>query len=160
MSSEKLLLIGKRSTADALPADSPEARQVGWEKTALLVSYFFPEHEELDPVRPGVVTWTEGWHDNFKALAGRLLVPPVVRALIYAQNPARVQEWVDRVGDRRWEFEQIIPAHWEAPVRATQSDFSRAFAFLGDDSLDAFPTNDLKRGIKPLADAFVRKERR
>ena len=160
MSSEKLLLIGKRSTADALPADSPEARQVGWEKTALLVSYFFPEHEELDPVRPGVVTWTEGWHDNFKALAGRLLVPPVVRALIYAQNPARVQEWVDRVGDRRWEFEQIIPAHWEAPVRATQSDFSRAFAFLGDDSLDAFPTNDLKRGIKPLADAFVRQERR
>ena len=29
--------------------DTPDTRQVGWEKTALLVSYFFPEHEELDP---------------------------------------------------------------------------------------------------------------
>jgi hypothetical protein len=29
--------------------NTADARQVGWEKTALLVSYFFPEHEELDP---------------------------------------------------------------------------------------------------------------
>jgi len=36
-------------------------RQRGWEKTALLVSYFFPEHEELDPTALGVVTWTPGW---------------------------------------------------------------------------------------------------
>ena len=30
------------------------------------MSYFFPEHEELDPeAGPGVVTWTDGWHGNF-----------------------------------------------------------------------------------------------
>merc|ERR1711879_683153 len=68
---QNLLLISKRSTADPFPADTAEARQTGWEKTALLVSYFFPEHEELDPETGfGVVTWTDGWHDNFNALAG------------------------------------------------------------------------------------------
>jgi len=151
----KQLLISKRSTADPLPADTPEARQVGYEKTALLVSYFFPEHEELDPqAGVGVVTWTDGWHDNFNALAGRLVVPPVVRTLIYAQEPSRVKAWVDRVA-LRWEFTQIVPAHWEAPIDASPRDFTRAFAFLEDSAIDPFPANDLARGLKPIADIFV-----
>jgi hypothetical protein len=153
---DKLLLISKKSTSDALPEDTSDARRIGWEKTALLVSYFFPEHEELDPSRIGVVTWTEGWHDNFKAIADRLLVPPVVRTLIYAQDPAGVERWVDRVVER-WEFAQIIPAHWDAPIRASPADFARAYAFLRDDSIDPFPRNDLARGLQPLADLFVRK---
>ena len=33
----------------------------------------------------GVVEWTPGWEDNFDQLAGRLLVPPVVRSLLYSQ---------------------------------------------------------------------------
>jgi hypothetical protein len=121
-----------------------------------LVSYFFPEHEELDTEAGfGVVTWTDGWHDNFKALAGRLIVPPVVRTLIYAQEPARVQRWAKRVA-ARWEFEQIIPAHWEAPIRASPRDFERAFVFLDDETIDAFPAEDLRRGLKPIADVFTR----
>ena len=154
---QRLLLISKRSTADAMPEDTADARQAGWEKTALLVSYFFPEHEELDPQAGlGVVTWTDGWHDNFRALAGRVLVPPVVRTLIYAQDPARVKRWAVRVA-RRWEFRQIVPAHWEAPIEASPADFERAFAFLDDDTIDAFPANDLARGLRPIADVFVRK---
>ena len=155
---QNLLLISKRSTADAFPADTAESRQVGWEKTALLVSYFFPEHEELDPEAGlGVVTWTEGWHDNFNALAGRLIVPPVVRTLIYAQEPSQVKRWAKRVAER-WEFEQIVPAHWEAPIRASPKEFERAFAFLEDETLDAFPAEDLRRGLKPIADVFVRRK--
>ena len=120
------------------------------------MSYFFPEHEELDPEAGlGVITWTDGWHDNFKALAGRLLVPPVVRTRIYAQDPARVRSWADRVVTR-WDFDQIVPAHWEAPIRASPKDFERAFAFLEDDGIDAFPANDLARGLKPIADIFVK----
>ena len=154
---QNLLLISKRSTADAFPSDTVEARQVGWEKTALLVSYFFPEHEELDPdAGLGVVTWTDGWHDNFNALSGRLLVPPVVRTLIYAQNPPQVKRWVQRVA-ARWDFEQIVPAHWEAPIRASPTDFVNAFAFLDDETIDPFPANDLARGLKLIADVFVRK---
>ncbi|EOD41323.1 hypothetical protein EMIHUDRAFT_199638 [Emiliania huxleyi CCMP1516] len=123
----------------------------GWEKTALLVSFFFPEHEEADPAAGlGVVTWTEGWHDNFRALAGRLLVPPVVRTLLYAQDPAAVRRWVDAVA-RRWQFEQIVPAHFEAPIRASPSEFARAFAFLEDERIDAFPAGDTARGLRPIA---------
>ena len=153
---QKLLLLSKRSTAEPFPADTAEARQAGWEKTALLVSYFFPEHEELDPDAGfGVVTWTTGWHENFKALAGRLVVPPVVRTLIYAQDPARVKRWAERVATR-WDFDQVVPAHWEAPIHASKKDFEKAFAFLEDGSIDAFPANDLARGLKPIANIFLR----
>ena len=152
---DKLLLISKRSTSDPMPPDTPQARLDGWEKTALLVSYFFPEHEEPDPDQLGVVTWTDGWQDNFKALAGRLICPPVVRTLIYAQNPARVQSLVDRVS--QWEFDQIVPAHFEAPIVAKPNDFSAAFRFLQDPSIDAFPKNDLARGLQPIADISLKK---
>ena len=163
---EQLLLISKRSTSDPMPEDTPQSRLDGWEKTALLVSYFFPEHEEIDPQTPGVVTWTEGWHDNFHALAGRLIVPPVVRTLIYAQNPARVQTWVDQIVDgsnnnnnnhQGWDFDQIIPAHFEAPIPATPQEFAAAFRFLQDDTIDAFPKNDLARGLKPIADIALKR---
>ena len=51
-----ILLISKRSTSDPMPEDIFETRKTGWEKTALLLSYFFPEHEEPDPKKFGVVT--------------------------------------------------------------------------------------------------------
>lgn len=152
---DNLLLVSKRSTSDPMPEDTAEARQIGWEKTALLISYFFPEHEEPDPEKFGVVTWTDGWHDNFQALAGRLIVPPVVRTLLYAQDPRRVKSWVDRVANR-WNFDSIVPAHWEAPITAGPDDFKKAFGFLEDDSIDAFPENDLKRGLKPIADIALK----
>ena len=152
---DKLLVVSQRSTADPVPEDTPEARRVGWEKTALLVNYFFPEHEELDPSAPGTVIWTDGWHDNFQALAGRLLVPPVVRTLLYAQDPAAVRRWVATVR-ARWDFERIVPAHWQAPLACTPDDFERAFAFLDDDAIDAFPPGDLARGLAPVADVVLR----
>jgi hypothetical protein len=90
-------------------------------------------------------------------LAGRLLVPPVVRTLIYAQNPAKVQEWVDRIVQHRgWKFEQVIPAHWEAPIAASPKDVERAFSFLKDPSIDPFPVNDLAPGLKPISDIFLK----
>jgi len=152
---DKLLVVSQRSTADPIPEDTPEARQIGFEKTALLVNYFFPEHEELDPANPGTVVWTDGWHDNFKALAGRLIVPPVVRTLLYAQNPPRVRVWVDAVSSR-WDFTSIVPAHWEAPIASSPEDFRRAFRFLEDPSLDAFPENDLARGLAPIAKLVIK----
>ena len=38
------------------------------------------------------------------------------------------------------------------------ADFERAFAFLDDDTIDAFPANDLARGLRPIADVFVSEE--
>ena len=148
---ELLLLVSKQSTSDPQPEDTYEQRLIGWKKTALLVSYFFPEHEEPDPNKLGVVNWTPGWENNFQQLSDRLVVPPVVRTLIYAQNPKRVKGWVDKVSNQ-WQFEQIIPAHFEAPIKATPDDLKRTFRFLEDDSIDSFPKADLARGLKPIAD--------
>jgi hypothetical protein len=126
---EKLLLVGKRSTDDPQPPDTFENRVAGWKKMALLVTYFFPEHEEL--VRPGLVEWSDGWEENFDFLAERLLVPPVVRATLYNQNPERVKTYVDRVC-KEWEFDKVVPAHWAGPVAAGPAEFERAFRFLED----------------------------
>ena len=151
---EKLLLVGKRSTDDPQPPDTFENRVAGWKKMALLVTYFFPEHEEL--VRPGLVEWSDGWEENFDFLAERLLVPPVVRATLYNQNPERVKTYVDRVC-KEWEFDKVVPAHWAGPVAAGPAEFERAFRFLEDNSLDAFPEGDMKRGLKPIADSVARR---
>lgn len=150
---EKLLLVGKFSTDDPQPPDVFENRLRGWKKMALLVTYFFPEHEEL--VNPGLVEWSEGWEDNFEALADRLLVPPVVRATLYNQDPARVQTWVDRVYES-WDFDKVIPAHWAGPVDTTPEMFRNAFRFLEDNNLDPFPQGDMARGLKPIADGVVK----
>jgi len=150
---DKLLLISKKSTSDPMPPKTMEALQIGWEKNALLISYFFPEHEELDPEKQGVVTWTPGWHDNFLNLSTRkLFVPPVVRTLLYAQDPTQVQDWVNRITTRFENINKIVPAHWDGPIEATKEDIKDAFIFLKDDTIDPFPEEDLKRGLKFIAD--------
>ena len=81
--------------------------------------------------------------DNFDALAERLLVPPVVRATLFNQDPKRVRAFVDRVC-ASWEFDKVVPAHWAAPVAAGPTEFARAFRFLEDPAIDAFPEGDEK----------------
>ncbi|CAL6437581.1 unnamed protein product [Bathycoccus prasinos] len=154
-SKEKLLLVSKRSTKDPQPDDTPENVLAGWKKTALLVSFFFPEHEEL--VSPSEVVWTDGWETNFESISNRLLVPPVVRTLLYAQNPRAVRNWVDRVSERWGEsIKSIVPAHWDAPIDANVDEFRNAFRFLEDDRTDPFLDGDLKRGLAPIAKAILK----
>eukprot|EP00747_Dinoflagellata_sp_TGD_P114541 gnl/TRDRNA2_/TRDRNA2_171950_c2_seq3.p1 gnl/TRDRNA2_/TRDRNA2_171950_c2~~gnl/TRDRNA2_/TRDRNA2_171950_c2_seq3.p1 ORF type:complete len:291 (-),score=26.99 gnl/TRDRNA2_/TRDRNA2_171950_c2_seq3:52-924(-) len=146
----KLLYLSKESTDEPLPEDTPEARKIGWAKTALLVSYFFPEHEEPDPERFGVVTWTPGYMNNFASLSGRLLVLPVVRTVLYAQDPGAIRDWVRRITSR-WDFERVVPAHWDAPIAATPAEVEAAFRFLDDPSAEPFPRNDL-RALQPFGE--------
>ena len=157
-SKEKLLLVGKRSTKDEQPEDTRENILAGWKKTALLVTFFFPEHEEL--ISPTEVIWSDGWEKNFASISNRLFVPPVVRTLLYAQDPKAVRNWVDRVSERFGDsMKTIVPAHWEAPIEADVKDFRRAFRFLEDDSIDSFLEGDLKRGLAPIAKAILEKQR-
>lgn len=153
-SPEKLLLVSKRSTADPMPADTPEARLAGWKKMCLLVNYFFPEHEEMVAGEFGVVEWTPGWEDNFDQLAGRLLVPPVVRSLLYSQDPSSVREWVDMI-TAKWDFQRVIPAHWEGPIDADVEQLRAAFRFLENPEFDRFPEPDMRRGLQPIADLVI-----
>ena len=54
-----------------------------------------------------------------------------------------------------WDFERVIPAHWEGPVDAGPNEFRDAFRFLEDPSLDPFPKADMARGLQPIADLVV-----
>ena len=59
---------------------------------------------------------------------GRLLVAPILQTLILNRAPIPTTAWVDRVA--QWDFEQIIPCHFDAPIRATPAEFRSAFDFL------------------------------
>lgn len=121
-----------------------------------------------------MVTWTDGWEDNFAAISGRLFVPPVVRSLLYAQDPGSVREWADSVAAdwfapvettvmgedgvsttvRTPTAVTVIPAHWDGPVENVRvEDFLAAYRWLDDQSLDTFPEADMARGLQPVIDA-------
>ena len=59
--------------------------------------------------------------------------PPPHRRVPPSPDPAappalQVVEWVEDIcGD--WDFRQVVPCHFEAPVKAGPAEFRRAFAF-------------------------------
>ncbi|KAG2424024.1 hypothetical protein HXX76_014848 [Chlamydomonas incerta] len=95
--------------------DSREARRKGWARMALLVLYF----------GPGDLLTPEA---SFAAISGRLFVGPVVETLVYSKIPKSVVEWVEDICGE-WDFRQVVPCHFEAPVKAGPAEFRRAFAF-------------------------------
>jgi len=96
------------------PADSPEARQLGWRRFCLQVLYFGPENLR-DPSA------------GFEAIAEKLIASPVVSVLVFSKVPRAVTEWIDDVCDA-WDFTTIIPCHFAGPVKANARDFKAAFA--------------------------------
>ena len=79
-----------------------------------------------------------------------MLVAPILQTLILNRAPAQTITWVDRVS--QWEFEQIIPCHFDAPIAATPQEFRAAFDFLkANDQIDAdlsTTTNNLLQQIE------------
>ena len=139
-----LLILSQRSTRDPLPPDTPANRADGWAKSCLLVSYFFPLHEDLgEGPDAGAVVWSDGYLDDFERLCERLLVPPVVRRLLFALDPPQVAAFADRVA--QWDFRCIVPAHFSAPVAAGPADWRRAFSYLTEPECCAdLPPGDMR----------------
>ncbi|NJN30736.1 MAG: DUF4336 domain-containing protein [Synechococcales cyanobacterium RM1_1_8] len=140
--------------------DSPARRTKGWQRITLFSFYFRPS--ALAEVRWGQVLrdvrqasdrssrayfglfpfqWQEHWQQSFETLrnGGQLFVAPVLQKLILNRSPQQVLDWVDRVA--RWDFTQVIPAHFDAPVNATPAAFRQAFDFLEQRS--QLPEQDL-----------------
>ena len=59
---------------------------------------------------------------SFDALAGRLIVSPVLRRLVYGNAAAATRAWVDDVA-ASWPFTRIIPCHFDAPIAAKPADW-------------------------------------
>lgn len=74
--------------------------------------------------------WQETWKQAFDALRGqgRPFVAPILQILILPQAPRQVLNWADQVAS--WDFQQIIPSHFDSQVKANPRQFRQAFAFL------------------------------
>ncbi|MBD0336499.1 MAG: DUF4336 domain-containing protein, partial [Cyanobacteria bacterium Co-bin13] len=74
--------------------------------------------------------WEADWEASFHALRGngRPFIAPILQTLILDQDPQAVAAWAERVA--RWEFEQIISAHFDAPIETNAYEFAQAFAAL------------------------------
>ncbi len=143
-----LLFHARESALDPL-ADTVENRRKGWARISLFAFYFQPSALAVpklgqllkDAVKASdrsqknyfglyPFQWQIDWYSSFETLRsdGHLIVAPILQTLIFNQGAKDVLAWVDQIAI--WDFEQIIPAHFSAPVTANSADFYHAFEFL------------------------------
>ena len=138
--------------------DSPANRLKGWRRIALFALYFRPNALEVISLGQtasnawkaidrskkayfGVYPWKwkSNWQASFDALhgGGRLFVAPILQALIFNRQPQAVIDWADTAAS--WNFQRIIPCHFDSPIQADAYQFRQAFAFLEQASSEMAP---------------------
>lgn len=154
------LLFHAKDDAFDVIEDNQFNRCKGWRRISLFALYFRPSALEVIGVRQAVKAalqapdrskkayfglypwkWKSNWRQSFDALRGdgRLFVAPILQALIFNRQPKEVINWADKVAS--WEFQQIIPCHFDSPIQAGAHQFRQAFTFLekaGDGEGDGF----------------------
>jgi hypothetical protein len=149
------LLFHARENGQEAMIDTPEHRLRGWQRICLFAMYF--RSSVLDIPGLGKILqdawrspdksarnywglypfqWQVNWQQAFTRLRqdGRLLVAPILQTLILNRAPKATLEWAETVAS--WNFSQVIPCHFSAPIAATPAEFRRAFNFLEADSPD------------------------
>jgi hypothetical protein len=94
-------------------------KALGWKRMALQILYIVPG-DLRDP------------RDGFSAIAEKLIVGPILKTLVFGTTPDAARDWVEDICND-WDFRQIIPAHFSAPVKARPADLRAAFGFLYED---------------------------
>ncbi|MEL6262213.1 MAG: DUF4336 domain-containing protein [Cyanobacteria bacterium J06626_6] len=143
-----LMFHARDSATDPL-IDTPDNRRKAWARIALFSFYFQPDCLDVPSTRAVLkdarkapnrskknyfglypFQWQANWYDSFEKLrqSGRLIVAPILQTLIFNRGPNAVLAWADRIA--QWDFEQVIPCHFSAPVAATPAEFRQAFSFL------------------------------
>jgi Domain of unknown function (DUF4336) len=147
------LLFHARDRSNDPLLDIPANRLKGWQRICLFALYFQPSVLEIrnwgETLRESLLApdrskqnyfglypfdWRSNWHQSFTHLREdeRLLVAPILQTLILNRAPKLTIAWVDRVA--QWDFHQIIPCHFDAPIPATPQQFRAAFGFLESNS--------------------------
>ena len=162
LDSYPLLFHAKDDVSDVVE-DNPVNRCIGWQKICLFALYF--QVDALDVVATREIfqnvgkapdrskrayfgllpwRWQSDWRRSFAELRqdGRLLVAPILQTLILNRDPKQVMEWVEKVAS--WNFQQVIPCHFDAPIQATGYEFRQGFSFLEKDNRGYLPEIDLK----------------
>uniref|UniRef100_A0ACD5T8L9 Uncharacterized protein n=1 Tax=Avena sativa TaxID=4498 RepID=A0ACD5T8L9_AVESA len=129
-----------RDVPDDPVVDNKLTRQKGWERMVLQILFLGPSNL-LEP------------NTSFAQMSQKLIVSPIVKTLVFSKVPEKVRDWVDRIA-ADWPFRRIIPAHFQAPINASRSDFLAAFAFL-DEFLPERPA--VSPGLSLLFTSFMGK---
>ena len=143
-----LLFHARDSAADDI-IDTENNRRKGWQRLSLFAFYFRPS--AVEPINWkqtfaearlagdrskknyfGLYPfyWRENWIDSFKALwdHGRPFVAPVLQTLILNRAPSETLAWAEAI--TQWDFERIIPCHFQAPLTTDKQQFIDSFNFL------------------------------
>ncbi|MDZ8187398.1 MAG: DUF4336 domain-containing protein [Nostoc sp. ChiSLP02] len=143
------LLFHARDNALEAMADNEDNRRKGWQRISLFALYFRPSAVEVTSILQmfrdafkapqrsrktyfGLFPfrWQENWKQTFDVLRGqgRPFVAPILQILILPQAPRQVFDWADTVAN--WDFQQIIPCHFDSLIQTNPRQFRQAFAFL------------------------------
>ncbi len=158
------LLYHARDNGLEVAADNAANRRQGWQRICLFALYFRPSVLEIPPWGEAFrearqapersrrayfglypFRWKFDWKRSFDALRGdgRLFVAPILQTLILNRGPQETIAWADQVAS--WDFQQIIPCHFDSPIPATPRQFRQAFSFLENN-----PSVGLDGEIYPL----------
>lgn len=158
------LLFHAKDDALHVALDNEANRRKGWQRISLFSFYFRPSAVETvgltelfrnafaspDRSRKAYFglfpfKWKENWKQSFDALrgGGRLFVAPVLQTLILNRAPRETIDWADKVAS--WDFQRIVPCHFDSPIQASPQQFRQAFGFLEKESEGL-----LKSGSQPL----------
>lgn len=143
------LLFHAKDTAFDIVEDSKANRRKGWQRISLFALYFQPSvlktstlgqafRDALKAPERSRKTyfglfpfkWNLEWQQSFDALrgGGRLLVAPILQTLILNRAPRETIDWAKKVAS--WNFQRIIPCHFDSPIETDPHQFREAFAFL------------------------------
>ena len=158
------LLFHARDSATEAIADTRGNRIRGWQRICLFAMYFRSSVLDVPSLWQTLkdawrspdksakaywglypFQWQVNWEECFNTLRndGRLLVAPILQTLILNRAPIETLAWADRVAE--WNFNRIIPCHFDAPVSTNSQEFRQAFAFLAQDSVKGYiPQADLQ----------------
>ncbi len=155
------LLYHAKDKAFDIVADTPANRRKGWQRVTLFALYFSPSVLEVPawsavwrdakkaPERSRKAyfgffpfQWQENWQYSFDILRGngRIFVAPILQSLILNRAPQETINWADKVAN--WDFQWIIPCHFDAPIKAEPQQFRQAFAFLEKQPIGGFVSSN------------------
>lgn len=143
------LLFHAKDSAFDVVEDSEASRHKGWQRISLFAFYFQPSALEVVEIGQWIrhalkapdrsrkayfgwfpFKWKDDWKQSFDTLrgGGRLFVAPILQTLILNRSPLETLDWADKVAS--WNFQRIVPCHFDSPIEANPRQFRQAFAFL------------------------------
>ncbi len=165
--------------------DTEANRRKGWQRISLFAFYFRPSAMEPSGLGQSIrdalkapdrskkayfgwfpFKWKDSWKQSFNALrgGGRLFVAPILQTLILNRAPQETIDWANKVAS--WNFQRIIPCHFDSPIEAGSHQFRQAFAFLekqpvGGESLSGsgnhpLPEEDLKL-LREIEESLIKR---